>query len=125
MNWDMIRPTAYDFAQTIKANGFIFSSDTIKGKSVRSSISVLIQKADLILETLIREVSLNCDFIQFLQSEIACACALITRKCLGIDEGNPNVPSPIDDLFFFSSDGIKDLEYLISKSYPYIIESAL
>lgn len=51
LKWNMIRTTAYDFAQIIKANGLIFSSDTIKGVSVKSNIEVLVQKADLIYET--------------------------------------------------------------------------
>jgi len=53
LKWNILRTTSLDFASMIKANGFLFTDDTIKGNHILTNSETIVLKANLILDTLI------------------------------------------------------------------------
>ncbi len=85
LKWNLLRTTAFDFAQMLKVNGFLFSDDTIGGIPIISNWETIVLKANLLLDTLIKEISMSCEYSEFYSSEIAASCVLSVRTALGLD----------------------------------------
>ena len=69
----------------LKINGFLFTDDTIDGVPIVSNWETIVLKANLLLDTLIKEITMTCEYSEFYCSEIAASCILSVWTILGLD----------------------------------------
>ena len=121
LKWNILRTTSFDFAQILKMNGFLFSDDTINGQFICTNKDTLIKKAHILLDTLIEQICLNCEYSEFFPSEIASACILCVRISLGLD--NPYSES-LRELLCCHGKEIIEISNLILGSFEWVLESS-
>jgi hypothetical protein len=85
LDWDILRTTLYEYSSMAISQGWLFSDDTVEGKSIRSNTETLIKKGNLVLETLVNEVAKDSEMFQFWPSEVAGACVIAVWNALGVD----------------------------------------
>lgn len=89
------------------------------GKYISTNKETIIRKAHIILDTLISQISLNCEYSEFFPSEIASSCALAVRIALGLD--NPYSES-FWELTCCHGQEIIEVSNLILGSFDWVLE---
>ncbi len=102
-------------------NGFLFSDDTIKGQYICTNKETMIKKAQILLDTLIEQICLNCEYSEFFPSELAASCVLCVWIALGLD--NPYSES-LRELLCCHGKEIIEISNLILGSFEWVLESS-
>lgn len=81
-----MRATSYDFARLFKTQGFLFETDTVRGKIIGEGIAQMTKKANTLLDTFIETLAKDTTFFMFAPSEIAAAAIIAVRTAIGLDQ---------------------------------------
>jgi hypothetical protein len=119
LNWDIMRSTGFDICEAFKAQGFIFSDDTVSGCPANSSTQALVLKASAVMDELLRSVETDCFFSEFSPTEIAIAVAVAARLAVGID-----FPESETTFLYFQGTANKELLAFILHKFQWIFEVA-